>query len=341
MAAPAGVPVVNALTDEFHPCQILADLLTVTEHKGATAGLTLAYLGDGANNMAHSYLLGCATAGHARAHRRTGRPPARPGGPRAGRRDRRATRRVGPRDHATPPSRGRRRRRRRHRHLGLDGPGGREGASAGTAARSRRTPVDAAAGPRGAPTRSSCTACRPTAARRSPPRSSTARSRSSGTRPRTGCTPRRRCCPGSGGGVIVTTRRRTRPPAARIVDILGRHARPLPGRAARACWPRDGLEVTQATLSRDLVELGAVKVRDGPQPSSTPSRARAATAPRAPPSARTSSRPGCAGCARSCSSPRRRRPTWSSLRTPPGAAQLPRLGDRPRRPERRPGHHRR
>ena len=63
MAAVSGVPVVNALTDEFHPCQILADLLTVREHKGSLAGLTLAYLGDGANNMAHSYLLGGATAG--------------------------------------------------------------------------------------------------------------------------------------------------------------------------------------------------------------------------------------------------------------------------------------
>ncbi|MEU4198130.1 ornithine carbamoyltransferase [Kribbella sp. NPDC026611] len=63
MAAVSRVPVVNALTDEFHPCQILADLLTVRQHKGSTAGLKLVYLGDGANNMAHSYLLGGATAG--------------------------------------------------------------------------------------------------------------------------------------------------------------------------------------------------------------------------------------------------------------------------------------
>ncbi len=63
MAAASKVPVVNALTDEFHPCQILADLLTVRQHKGSTAGLKLAYFGDGANNMAHSYLLGGATAG--------------------------------------------------------------------------------------------------------------------------------------------------------------------------------------------------------------------------------------------------------------------------------------
>ena len=63
MAAASQVPVVNALTDEFHPCQVLADLLTVRQHKGSTAGLKLVYLGDGANNMAHSYLLGGVTAG--------------------------------------------------------------------------------------------------------------------------------------------------------------------------------------------------------------------------------------------------------------------------------------
>jgi len=66
MAAAATVPVVNALTDQFHPCQVLADLLTLAEHRGSVAaleGATLTYLGDGANNMAHSYLLGGATAG--------------------------------------------------------------------------------------------------------------------------------------------------------------------------------------------------------------------------------------------------------------------------------------
>jgi ornithine carbamoyltransferase len=63
MAAASEVPVVNALTDEFHPCQILADLQTVAERLGGLAGRTLTYLGDGANNMAHSYLLGGVTAG--------------------------------------------------------------------------------------------------------------------------------------------------------------------------------------------------------------------------------------------------------------------------------------
>lgn len=63
MAVASRVPVVNALTDEFHPCQLLADLQTVRERKGRLAGLTLTYLGDGANNMAHSCLLAGATAG--------------------------------------------------------------------------------------------------------------------------------------------------------------------------------------------------------------------------------------------------------------------------------------
>ncbi|HEX3789983.1 MAG TPA: ornithine carbamoyltransferase [Pseudonocardiaceae bacterium] len=63
MASTSRVPVVNALTDEFHPCQVLADLQTIAERKGALAGLTLTYLGDGANNMAHSLMLAGVTAG--------------------------------------------------------------------------------------------------------------------------------------------------------------------------------------------------------------------------------------------------------------------------------------
>lgn len=74
MAAHADVPVVNALTDAFHPCQILADLAAIADARGGVstlAGLDLAYVGDGANNMAHSYLLGGATAGM---HVRIGTP---------------------------------------------------------------------------------------------------------------------------------------------------------------------------------------------------------------------------------------------------------------------------
>lgn len=63
MASTATVPIVNALSDEFHPCQVLADLQTIAERKGALKGLKLTYLGDGANNMAHSLMLGGVTAG--------------------------------------------------------------------------------------------------------------------------------------------------------------------------------------------------------------------------------------------------------------------------------------
>jgi ornithine carbamoyltransferase len=68
MAQHASVPVVNALSDDFHPCQILADLQTIREHRGTgtgngLAGLTMSYFGDGANNMANSYALGGVNAG--------------------------------------------------------------------------------------------------------------------------------------------------------------------------------------------------------------------------------------------------------------------------------------
>jgi ornithine carbamoyltransferase len=58
----ARMPIINALTDLEHPCQVLADLQTIQECFGQLAGLKLAYLGDG-NNMAHSLMLGCATVG--------------------------------------------------------------------------------------------------------------------------------------------------------------------------------------------------------------------------------------------------------------------------------------
>jgi ornithine carbamoyltransferase len=73
LASASDVPVINALTDSFHPCQVLADLQTIreakgtqkmgTQKKGTLCDLTLAFLGDGSSNMAHSYLLGGATAG--------------------------------------------------------------------------------------------------------------------------------------------------------------------------------------------------------------------------------------------------------------------------------------
>ena len=63
MAAHSRVPVINSLSDDYHPCQLLADLMTVQEHKGKLAGLKISYVGDAANNMANSYLIACAMAG--------------------------------------------------------------------------------------------------------------------------------------------------------------------------------------------------------------------------------------------------------------------------------------
>jgi ornithine carbamoyltransferase len=63
MAENSSVPVINALSDSWHPCQLLADLMTIREQFGKTQGLKLAYVGDAANNMANSYLVACALAG--------------------------------------------------------------------------------------------------------------------------------------------------------------------------------------------------------------------------------------------------------------------------------------
>lgn len=63
MAANSKVPVINSLSDEFHPCQLLADLMTIQEKLGATAGKVLAFIGDASSNMAHSYMLAGVTAG--------------------------------------------------------------------------------------------------------------------------------------------------------------------------------------------------------------------------------------------------------------------------------------
>ena len=63
MAANSRVPVINSLSDEFHPCQLLADLMTIREKIGDPAGKVLAYLGDASNNMCHSYMLAGVTAG--------------------------------------------------------------------------------------------------------------------------------------------------------------------------------------------------------------------------------------------------------------------------------------
>ena len=62
LAQHGSIPVINGLTDYCHPCQVLADLMTIREHKGALEGLKMAYIGDG-NNMAHSLIVGGLTMG--------------------------------------------------------------------------------------------------------------------------------------------------------------------------------------------------------------------------------------------------------------------------------------
>ena len=69
----SGVPVWNGLTDDYHPTQILADLLTVKETFGSLDNCTVAYVGDGRNNVANSLMMGCAKAGVAARRRSCGR----------------------------------------------------------------------------------------------------------------------------------------------------------------------------------------------------------------------------------------------------------------------------
>ena len=161
LAGASSVPVVNALTDAYHPCQVLADLQTVQERRGTLAGLTLTYLGDGANNMAHCLLLGGAMAGM---HVRVGAPEGYQPDPAVVERARAYGTDVA-RHRPTRGEAARGRGRAVHRRLGLDGPDRRRAAAARPrAVRPRRAPPSP---PPATP--SCCTACPPTAARRSPP----------------------------------------------------------------------------------------------------------------------------------------------------------------------------
>ena len=280
LAARATVPVVNALTDGFHPCQLLADLLTVGAARWH-GGADLAFLGDGANNMAHSYLL----AGEAGMHVRIAGPaassPTRRGLARPA--DRLVHRGFG---HITEDPQA--------AVAGADVVAtdtwtsmGQE-AEARTAARrsgrTRSTPRCFAAPRR---TRSCCTACPRTAARRSPTRCWTARQ--SPFRP--GGEPAARAegaaglAAAAGHGTALAWRswrigraRRGSPPAAPVPRSWS-VADPRPDGCTSQTELAEllaGAElgvVTQATLSRDLEELGAVKVR-GEDGWSTSSRRR-------------------------------------------------------------------
>ena len=327
MASVSRVPVVNALTDDFHPCQILADLLTVREHKRTLAGLTFSYLGDGANNMAHSYLLGGAAAGM---HVRIGTPSSHQPAPAILEQARRIADETGGSVLVTdsPEGCGRRRGRAGHRHLGVHGPGGREGR-----ARRCRQPVRTVrggrrrAGPRGGGRRR---AALPAGLPRAGDQRRRDRRAAVGGLGR-GREPAARsegAAHLAAGAQLVTatpsspTARTTPQTKAarqqRIADLLGR----VPVRSQTQLAELllvEGIEVTQATLSRDLVQMGAVRVRgaDGVLVYAVPGEGGDRT-PR--PADLAGATPG---------SPRSPARCWSSaeasanlvvLRTPPGAA---------------------
>ena len=332
MAEHAGVPVVNALTDEFHPCQLLADLLTVREHKGD------ARRADGRlrrrRRLQHGQLLA------------------------ARRRHRRACTCGSARPRATSPS-----------EAMVDRADGDRARRPAAPPCSSADPVEAVAGadvvvtdtwvsmgkeergrPRGwrsfAPTRVTAELlahaapdaivlhCLPAyRGKEIAAESSTARRAWSGTRPRTGGTPRRRSSPGCWSSAMsdaVTPPLRPATKNARhqqIVDLVDPPRGALPGRARRRCSPSSGVQVTQATLSRDLVELDAVKVRtpSGALVYAVPGRGRRPTTGGA---GRDRRRPatGWPGSAPSCSSAPRPAPTSSCCaprRAPPSSSPPP------------------
>ena len=234
MATGATIPIVNALSDEFHPCQVLADLQTLIEQKGELKGLKLTYLGDGANNMAHSLMLGGVTAG-------IDVTIASPAG-------------FEPADWVVAAARTRAAETGATITLTQDPQAGVVGADAlvtdtwtsmgqendgsigsDLSARSRSTRN---CSPKQIRRLSSCTACRPIAAKRSPTRFSTDPRASSGTRRRTVCTRRRPFWSGCSNseprpGVSIAPTRAGR--QSRIIALLAAHPFEV-RRNSRRCW---------------------------------------------------------------------------------------------------------
>ena len=199
LAAHATVPVINGLTDWSHPCQALADLMTIRERLGRLSGVRLAYVGDG-NNICSSLMVAAAKFGmrFVAATPKGYEPPEQ-----VLIAARRAAVQAGGTVELVHDPRG--------AAKGADvlytdvwtSMGQEDGARSG-GARPRRVPHRR--GPRRAratETRSSCTASPPTTARRSPRTCCTGRSRPRGTRPRTACIPRRHCSPASSGSAAT------------------------------------------------------------------------------------------------------------------------------------------
>ena len=124
MAEYARIPVINGLTDFSHPCQAMADYLTILEHKGRLEGLKLAYVGD-SNNVSNSLMFAAARLGVHVAIGVAGRATSRSPRSRAWTRERGRDDRLDAAHHRRPGRGGGGRRRRLHGHVGEHGPGGR------------------------------------------------------------------------------------------------------------------------------------------------------------------------------------------------------------------------
>ena len=252
LAAASSIPVVNLLSDTGHPCQSLADLLTMRQAWGALAGRTVAWIGD-FNNVARSLALGAALSGM---RLRIASPSGY--GPSDADIDRLLEAGLGGRpvvtDRPLEAAEGA-----DAVHTDIWASMGQEdeadGAPPGLRGLPGRRPGD---GGGRRPRRCSCTAFPPTAARRWRPASSTARRATCSRRPTTGCTRSAASCASS-----------WRTPAMS-------HASPSDSTGSPSCSPSsavtsqahlvellaaEGVAATQATVSRDLEDLGAIKVR--------------------------------------------------------------------------------
>ncbi len=292
MAAVVDVPIVNLLSDRAHPTQAVADFLTLRELLGTLEGRRLAYVGDG-NNVTASLAYAAALSGVELA-------VASPPGYELDDLTVERVRNLGGIIELgnDPVRRGGGGRRGLHRRLDVDGPGGRARLPAWP--RSPVTPSTTRSSVLRAPTRGSCTASPRTAARRSRHRSSTARAARSGRRPPTACTRPAPCSPiwsgGHSDGDAVEAWPDGRDAGTESTNLMATLGKPQrQHRIARLLEEQaissqaqlvemlaaDGVIATQATVSRDLEELGAVKVRipGGAMAYAIPEHAKERTAP--------------------------------------------------------------
>ena len=251
LADHASIPVVNALTDEYHPCQALADALTIRERFGGFEGVRVAYVGDG-NNVCNSLM---AVVRSARDRLARSRPL--PGSSRTAdsvARAREAARRPAPRSSsARPPRSGSRRRRRLHRRLDEHGPGGTRTSGGGAISTATRSTTGSCPGTRARaivmhdlPAHYGEEITEDVLARPAAP--------PPGIRPRTASTHRRRCSPSS----CAELARRRRCVASRQPDLPQANVLPLKDKLPTRSFPA----VTVALIGANVAVWLAYQVPD-------------------------------------------------------------------------------